>query len=57
MTKYKWISISKRHFMKVAKMNHRDSKIYAEIIYESFYEDFEDDPRGAANEEMDCWSE
>ena len=56
MEKTMWLRLCEAQFEKRVQFDkERWKKEAAEDCYESMYEDFPDDPEGAADEEMRCW--
>ena len=56
MNKDEWIERCKAHFAALVKDMPDGWDDIAESCWEELYEDYPDDPEGAANEEMLCWT-
>lgn len=58
MTKDEWISRCAARFVSRSDLGDIRAREYAEACYDnSGAEDFADDPEGAADEDMSCWSD
>ncbi len=56
MTEQEWLERYKRRFMERAKMTAAQAEIFGDAeMFATLSEFFEDDPEGAADEEMSCW--
>lgn len=59
MNKLLWAIRYARHMKKRSGMKFTEAYYWAHVALDDTeaYEDFADDPEGAADEEMSCWSE
>ena len=56
MTKQEWLERYTLEFMRAAKLCRHDAEDCSEAVdYEEVRDGFEDDPEGAAQEEMSYW--
>jgi hypothetical protein len=55
VTQQEWLERYKRQFVAIAGVTPAQAEVFADEPFEQISEFFEDDPEGAADEEMSCW--